>query len=127
MKSIEIVNENQKAVFTPRSVCIDGEEFVYASVTELTHCAQDRRYSITAAGRQASVTYAEKDAEALKVLFSRIAQLRGLAIKENKEDAAPAVSSESAGLLQRPVFLVAETAVALALIAVGVYLLFFSF
>ena len=119
-------------VFTPRSVIIDGEEFVYAAVTELTHCAQDHRYFITTNDRQTSITYAEQNAKAFRTLFSRIAQLRGLEIKEetvpeNKEDAAPEASSESVGLLQRPVIIIAETAVALVLITIGVYLLFFAY
>ena len=164
MKSIEISVDNQRAVFTPRAVEIDGVTFEYSSLIVIRHRPADHMYMISDGLRHGSATYEEKDAEALHTLFSRIAQLRNIRIEEfeptsaaapfepvsdpvepeaaastadntasTEKDAAtkvppdPSVSSKQTGLLQRPVFLVIEIAVAALLLAIGIYLFFIAF
>ena len=81
MKSIEIVKDNQKAIFTPRAVELDGETFEYASLLVIQHRPAEHQYIISDGLRTGSISYDEKDAKAMQTLISRIAQLRNIGIE----------------------------------------------
>lgn len=128
MKTIEIAGvDNQKAVFTTRSVSIDGADFTYSLIDAIEHDADRRTYSVSEGERSASFEYTDKDAKALNTLFLRIAQLRNLNITEMEDAESHSSSDEKVSVLQRPSFLITEAAVALALLTFGICLLFIAF
>ena len=133
MKYIEIESEEQKTVFTSRSVETGGEEFLYSDIDRIDHSVDQHKYLVRANGREVSVPYEDTDAKTIDTLFSRIGELRGLAINEltvtepEKTAASEEAAEVSRGFWERPAIIIAEAAIALILLALGIWLLFIAY
>ena len=75
MKTIEITSGEQQAVFTTRSVTIDGREFLYINMSDVANDAGSHVYSFTYGNERISLPYQEKYAPVLNAIFSQVKSL----------------------------------------------------
>lgn len=92
MKTIEILSNGRQVQFTTKSVTIEGREYQYSHISELRHSEAKRIYGFKCDGDTVMLPYEEKDAQVLKVIFSRVQQMHSkaeAAAKAGQKPAAP--------------------------------------
>ena len=91
MKTIELMINGQKALFTTKSVTIDGKEYLYSNMTKLDHSPIVHTYKFEYVdGDEKLLTYEKKDAKIMAAIFSQVHKmLEGKKAKAAEKPAEP--------------------------------------
>lgn len=108
MKTIEIISGGQKAQFTTKSVTLDGKEFFYANMSDVSNHTEQHAYTFTYDGTVKTLPYEEKDAKVLNAIFQQVQAIQ--AKKKAAEEAAAKEAAQAVDKSTEPIPSGAESA-----------------
>ncbi|MDO4869502.1 MAG: hypothetical protein Q4A65_04355 [Bacillota bacterium] len=101
MNTIDYIANGQNVQFSKKSVTIDDKEFPYIGMSAIKHSSAKQIYLFKYEGKWQKLSYNAEDAQKLKTLFSRIAELNAKRAAEASKaaaeaEAAPEIKPEAA-------------------------------
>ena len=89
MNAIDYIADGQSVQFSKKAVTINGEEFAYIGMSAIKHSAAKKIYLFKYEDKWHKLSYNEEDAQKIKTLFSRIAELNAKRAAHAAAEAKP--------------------------------------
>ena len=91
MKQFTLKINGRDAIFTTKSLTMEGKEYLYAHMDNIKHSASKHVYVFDYEGETKYLLYNEKDTKPLRVVFTQVVKMREKQRAKAKEEADKAI------------------------------------